>query len=167
MRYAVIMLLVLMLGFQTGFAQKLTRKERKEQKVAEVKELIDSGDYIFIARSANPMSGRKIDLTSTYELQFKGDSVHCYLPYFGRAYQAPYGGGEGGIKFDEVVDDVKTEYNDRKQSYDVRFEVKTEVDTYTLYLNVGLSGYGNLNVNSNNRQSISYYGVVEALPKKK
>ncbi|MFV0375853.1 MAG: DUF4251 domain-containing protein [Mangrovibacterium sp.] len=157
-----ILVLVLILGIQTGNAQKQTARERKEQKAAEVKKLIGSGDYVFVANSAQPMAFRRINLTSNYELKMKGTSAEAWLPYFGRAYQADYGDTDGGIKFKEEAQGLKTSFNERKKSYEIQFEVKTVKDNYTLYLSVGLSGYADLTVNSNNRQPISFTGMVEA-----
>ena len=158
-----ILLLVFLLGMQTTFAQKLSTKERKEQKAAEIKQLIEKGDFVFTARFANPMSGPKIDLTSVYDLKFKGDSVEAWLPYYGRAFQVPYADHDGGIKFKAKVDRIETTFNEKKKSYQLNFEVKDQRDTYKMNLFVGLSGYGNLNVNMNHRQSISFSGIVEAL----
>lgn len=158
---------MLMVSIQAVDAQKLSKKERKEQKAAEVKELINSGEYVFVANSAMPMAGRRIDLTSNYDLKIKGNHVEAWLPYFGRAYSAPYGGGEGGIKFKEDVEDINVEFIEKKKSYTIDLEAKTDVDTYVMSLSVGLSGFATLNVVSNNRQSISYYGLIEAIEEDK
>lgn len=157
-----ILILVLILGVQSGNAQKLTARERKEQKAAEVKKLIESGNYVFVANSALPMAGRRINLTSTYGLNMKGTKAEAWLPYFGRAYQATYGDTDGGIKFEEEAQNLKITFNDRKKIYEIQFEVKAPKDNYTLNLSVGLSGYADLNVNCNNRQPISFTGTVEA-----
>jgi len=157
-----ILVLVFLIGGQTCFAQKLSSKERKEQKAAEIIELVESGNYVFIARYASPMSGPKIDLTSIYDLKFKGDSVEAWLPYFGRAYQTPYADSDGGIKFKAKVDHIETKFNEKKKSYQISFEVKEQCDTYQMNLIVGLSGYANLSVTMTHRQSISYSGIVEA-----
>lgn len=164
MRTFGIIILVLLLGFQTGNAQKLSAKERKEQKEEAVRKLIDSGNYVFTANSALPMSGRRIDLTSNYDLKMNGTKAEAWLPYFGRAYQAPYGDTDGGVKFKEEVHNLKLAYNERKKVYQISFEVKSPKDNYTLILSVGLSGYADLTVNSNNRQSISFTGTVDEIP---
>lgn len=33
-------------------------------------------------------------MTTNYTLEIRNDSVFSYLPYFGVAYNAPYGGGK-------------------------------------------------------------------------
>jgi hypothetical protein len=156
-----IILMVLILSFYQGSAQKSTAKERKAAKEAAVKELIESGDFVFLARSARPLSGPEINLTSTYNMVLKGDTAEAYLPYFGRAYQAPYGSSDGGIKFEEVVSDKTIGFNKRKNLYLITFGVKTLRDYYRVSLSVGLSGYADLRIGSTNRQPISYYGVID------
>lgn len=44
-----------------------------------------------------PMKGRSRALTSDYSIEIRNDSVFSYLPYFGVAYNVPYGGGKGLI----------------------------------------------------------------------
>ena len=60
-----------------------------------VREIVDSGRIKIDVDRAVPMAGRSVNLTSPYSLEIHGDSILSYLPYFGRAYSAPYGGGEG------------------------------------------------------------------------
>lgn len=166
MKTIVIFLLVFMLGAQTSYCQKTSARERKAEKAAEIKDLVESGSFTFVALSATPMAGARIDLTSRYDLILKGDSVEAWLPYYGRAYQAPYDDRDGGIKFQERAENMKNEFKERKESYMIEFEVKNLRDTYKMYLDVGLNGYANLSVNMNHRQSISFYGIIESLPEK-
>lgn len=93
-RKQILMLLLAMLaGIPTLSAQ--TKKEKKEQKKEAVRQLIVSEDYKIDVNTAMPMRGRSIPLTSQYSLQIRNDSVFSYLPYYGRAYSVPYGGGSG------------------------------------------------------------------------
>ncbi len=95
-RKQILMLLLVMLaGIPTLSAQ--TKKEKKEQKKEAVRQLIVSEDYKIDVNTAMPMRGRSIPLTSQYSLQIRNDSVFSYLPYYGRAYSVPYGGGSGLI----------------------------------------------------------------------
>ncbi|WP_372776205.1 DUF4251 domain-containing protein [Mangrovibacterium sp.] len=162
MKTFVLMLLVVVCCGQSSFAQKMTARERKAQKASEIEELVESGNFVFDARSANPLTGRRIDLTSTYNLKFDGDTVVAWLPYFGRAYQAPYGDTDGGIKFKEKPKAITREYNERRKLYEIKFEVKTSRDNYRMFLEIGLGGYATLSVNSDHRQMISFYGLIDA-----
>ena len=89
------LLLALLVGIPTLSAQ--SKKEKKEQKKEAVKKLIESENYKIDVNTAMPMRGRSIPLTSSYSLEIRNDSVISYLPYYGRAYSIPYGGGDGLI----------------------------------------------------------------------
>ena len=92
----ILMLLLAMLaGIPTLSAQ--TKKEKKEQKKEAVRQLIVSENYKIDVNTAMPMRGRNITLSSPYSLEIRNDSVFSYLPYYGRAYSVPYGGGSGLI----------------------------------------------------------------------
>lgn len=86
------LLLALLVGLPLSAQSK---QEKKEQKKEAIKKLIASENYKIDVRTAMPMRGRSIPLTSPYSLEIRNDSVISYLPYFGRAYSIPYGGGDG------------------------------------------------------------------------
>lgn len=65
----------------------------------EVKNIIDSSRFVFIADRVIPLRGRTRYLTSNYEVTLKKDTLNSYLPYFGRAYQMPADPSKGGIQF--------------------------------------------------------------------
>lgn len=143
----------------------LTRKELKAEKKAtmekEVEEKLKSKNFTFKARQANPMSGSSINLTSEYDLKMKNDSAFAYLPFFGVAYRAEYGSTEGGIKFEEIASEYKM--NLKKDIYTIEFTVKSSKDQYDCVFTISKSGYGTLQISSNNRQQISFYGILEGL----
>ena len=91
-RYLIVAVLFLLVAGTSG-AQ--TREEKKEALKTYVGEQVNGRTFKLEASMAYPMSGRSIPLTTPYGLQMKKDSVDVYLPYYGRAYQIPYGGGEG------------------------------------------------------------------------
>ncbi|PTN07228.1 DUF4251 domain-containing protein [Mangrovibacterium marinum] len=159
-----IILALLFFAVLPGAAQQ--QQNKKEAKAAEIAELVKSGDFIFIARSATPVAGSQIILTSIYTMSFHGDTVEAYLPYYGRAYQAPYEGTDGGIKFKEVVAEKQELTKKRKQLYVVSFDVSTARENYKVFLTVGSGGYADLQITPTHRQVISYYGHIEALPSK-
>lgn len=152
----------------TAFTQ--TKKEQRQVKRAEAfaktDSLINSKEYRFDATKANPAGLQQVDLaTHTAEIDIIRDSVISYLPYFGRAYQPSYG-GDGGIKFETVLNDYKVEKDTSKLSITITFEAKTNEDTYKCSLIVHHGGSGTLSVTSNKRAFISYYGNVVPIKKK-
>ncbi len=149
------------------FAQDSEKKSRKENRAGrkseieqKVKEAIASKDYIFNARQANPLGGSSINLTSEYTLQVKGDTIDAFLPFYGGAYKADLH-GEGGIKFNTTAKSYKVK--EKKGRYEISIKVNAPNDNYRLYLIVSASGYATLNVNCNNRQSISFNGIIKGV----
>src|SRR5438105_11782972 len=67
----------------------IVQSQNKKDKQAEIKNAVESKNYVFKAQTALPTSGRIRQLTSDYDLRVTGDTVVSYLPYFGRAYTAP------------------------------------------------------------------------------
>ena len=82
-------------GGQSLYSQ--SKKEGEEQKAKEMKEMIENGRFTIEVDRALPMGGRTVHLTTPYSLEMRGDSAISYLPYFGRAYSLPYGGGDGCV----------------------------------------------------------------------
>ncbi|MCP4310912.1 MAG: DUF4251 domain-containing protein [Bacteroidetes bacterium] len=97
-------------------------------------------------------------------MEAKDSIFTAHLPYFGRAYQASYG-GDGGIEFEGKSENFNITLNEKKRTIKIQFQIRGNTDRYDLFLTVGSSGFGTLNINSQNRQPISYTGTV--LPLKK
>ena len=144
-RKQILMLLLVMLaGIPTLSAQ--TKKEKKEQKKEAVRQLIVSEDYKIDVNTAMPMRGRSIPLTSQYSLQIRNDSVFSYLPYYGRAYSVPYGGGSGLIFNAPLV---------------IKFSARSPEDFFEFRAKVFPDGTTSIDVTMQNRQAISYRGEVD------
>jgi hypothetical protein len=116
--------------------------------------------YVFVAQTAQPVSGRLRQLTSTYQLEVKGDTVIADLPYFGRAYTVPVDPSKGGINFTSS-DFEYTNTPGKKGGWSILIKPKENVDARQLILNISANGYASLQVISNNRQSISFSGYVK------
>jgi hypothetical protein len=141
--------------------RKDIRIERESIIFAKIDSMIMAKDYIFVARSANPMQMQTVHLISDYQLRITGDSVSVFLPYYGRAYQADISLSDGGIKLNDVV--KKYQLEKRKSNYEIRFEAEGERDNYRFFISIGAGGYATLNVSSNHRQAIVFNGVIKNL----
>ena len=130
MKTAKLILLCLsgMLAMQSATAQ--SRSEKKAQTERNVREAINADHYKINVDYMQPMKGRSRALTSDYSIEIRNDSVFSYLPYFGVAYNVPYGGGKGLI-FNAPI----TGY--RKESLK---KGKTRIDFHSL-LPVGLLSF--------------------------
>ncbi|SMC67265.1 DUF4251 domain-containing protein [Pedobacter africanus] len=145
--------------------------------------VINAQNFIFNATSAMPMAnmdvnnilskmpggngGGLIQLTgSQYQLTVTKDSVEAYLPYYGRAYTATMNPDDSGIKFKSKNFKYKADKK-KKGSWLITINPKDTKDTQSMTLNVSENGYATLNVNSNNRQSISFNGYINEPKQKK
>lgn len=152
--------IVLFFGGQSLYSQ--SKKERKEQKAKEIKEMIENGRFTIEVDRALPMGGRTVHLTTPYFLEMRGDSAISYLPYFGRAYSLPYGGGDG-MRFEESITDYQSTF-DKKGTARIKFVARTKEDTFRFDMQVFSNGSAIISVTPTNRQNITYQG--ELAPKK-
>lgn len=145
--------------FNAASAQddKQTKEQKKE---AAIKEKVESQHYAFVAQTAIPMGMRIRQLTSDYELKVSKDTLEAYLPYFGRAYTATIGSSDGGINF-KTTDFTYTSAPTKKGGWNITIVPKNAGDTRQMILSISASGYANLQVNSNNKQTISFNGYIQ------
>ena len=164
--------IVLFFGGQSLYSQ--SKKEREEQKtwrsgfradwvmLRKIKEMIENGRFTIEVDRALPMGGRTVHLTTPYSLEMRGDSAISYLPYFGRAYSLPYGGGDG-MRFEESITDYQSTF-DKKGTARIKFVARTKEDTFRFDVQVFSNGSAIISVTPTNRQNITYQG--ELAPKK-
>ncbi len=153
-------LLVIFLGV-SGF-QPVDRKAKKAKEQLEMAQLIQNGRFRFVAQSANSELGNFNNLSANYDMVFDSLHIKAYLPYYGVAYSAPYG-GSGGVKFDLMATSIDRKWNKKKKLFTFDIELSDSEDTYSVILTAGLEGYADLKINFKNRRWISYYGTIEKL----
>ncbi|HDZ06159.1 hypothetical protein LCGC14_0128720 [marine sediment metagenome] len=142
--------------------------------------LVGSKNFIFTAKSANPMVTRslnavansgliapgstisRIDLSGNNSyLKVLGDSVSANLPYYG---ERQFGGGYGsatGVEFDGKPDNYLQEFNNDKQKYTISFQITGESDRYTIQMDVYPSKSSTVYVTMANRNAIQYDGSIK------
>lgn len=151
------LLLALLVGIPPLSAQ--SKQEKKEQKKEAVKKRIVSENYKISVNTASPMRGRSIPLTSLYSLEIRNDSVFSYLPYYGRAYSIPYGGGNGLI-FQAPLKEYTMDW-DKKGNARIKFSARNPEDQYQFSVKVFDNGSAGIDVIMQNRQSISFLGELD------
>jgi len=161
---AVLVFLCFGLTYAQSSGQATQTKEAS--KTTRIKNWVDSQNYVFKARSAQPMSGNTRQLTSEYDLTVTKTVIDCYLPYFGRAYAAPIDPSQGGIKFSSK-DFTYQATPKKKGGWDVLIKPKDARDVQQMSLSISENGYASLQVTSTNRQPISFSGVIAPVKVKK
>jgi hypothetical protein len=128
----------------------------------EIKNIIDSSQFTFVAERVNPLRGSTRYLTSRYDVVIKKDTIDCDLPYFGRAFQAPIDPSKGGIRF--VSSDFSRSMNLKKESeWEVLIKPNDNADVQQLSFNIFNDGTATLNVTNTHRDPISFYGHIERI----
>lgn len=167
-----IIIVVMLVSASLVFGQetKMTGKEKKAAKKApqieKTKTLVEAGAWQFDATRMTPMSGRGKELTSSYRVVVDSMKIDCYLPYFGRAYNVDYGSSDSPLSFTGEITDFRKE-DSKKGGWIVSFNTRNKNDRLEFTFQISETGSVSLNVNSNNRQPISYYGDLTEISRKK
>lgn len=146
-------------------SKKQLKEEKKAQQIKDTKSMIESGTFVFKATTANPMGSSTINLTTEYDVKVTKDSLYSYLPYYGRAYIASYGGTDSPMVFDSKFESINIE--ETKKGYTVKVITRNESDRLEYNFHISETGSATLNVTSTNRQSISYFGNLKMDKKEK
>lgn len=148
-----IAILLLTASFATAHAQDET---------AVIKEAIEAKQFVFNVQIVSPASGTMRQVGGEgYRVRLSGDSLFSALPYFGRAYSAPLN-SDGGINFTSTKFDYTVKAT-KKGSWDIVIHPKGVNNLREFLLTVNESGNASLEALSNNRQPISFNGMVTAL----
>jgi hypothetical protein len=124
-----------------------------------LKTILSGKNFVFKAQSAWPLQGTVVQLTAGYDMRVLQDSINTYLPYYGRAFTASYT-GEGGVNFTSRKFDYKLKEK-QKGGWELTIRPADAKDVVEMNYSVSANGYATLQIISNNRQAISYYGVIE------
>jgi hypothetical protein len=146
----------------TGF-QKIDKKEMKARQRLEMAQLIESGKFRFVARSANSQIGTFNNFSYNYDLTFNSLQIIANLPYYGRAYSVSYGSSEGGVKFNLTAGSIVKKWNEKKKTFTISTELSDKKDSYSVFLSAGLDGYAYLTLNFRDRSGINYSGIIEKI----
>ena len=129
----------------------------------EVSTMLNNKTFTFVAERVNPLRGRSRHLTSEYDVTVKNDSLVTYLPYFGRAYQAPMDPSEGGLQFTSTNFSYEVENN--KNHWQVVIRPKDQPGVQELLFTIFNNGNATLNVTSTHKDPIVFNGNIEKTQK--
>jgi hypothetical protein len=150
-----LLLLMVVLG---GCVSSEERAAQKAEFSRKVKAALDKRAYKISINRMLPMQGASRSVSYGYSVTVKNDSLFSYLPYFGRAYDVPYGGGKG-LSFDAPIGHYhETQSNNGSRQIDI--ELKNEEDNYTYHITVFDNGSSSIDVQARKRERISYNGDI-------
>ena len=139
----------------------LTPEEKEARKVARaqaVEKALADRHYSIDVQMMYPQRGPAKNISGNYSLEVKGDTLVSYLPYFGRAFQVPYGGGKG-LDFIAVIGEYSA-VKDAKGQTLVTIKVTNEEDTYLYQLGIFDNGSTTIDVQPTQREPISFSGMM-------
>lgn len=155
------LLLIFILLFSGIFLiQCSSSKNATSFKEGDIQQMINSHQFKFVADRAEPLRLRTRELTSGYDVLVNKDSLICYLPYFGRAYQAPINPTEGGIQFTSTSFSYAAQ-EDKGDSWNVDIKPNDQPGIQRLYFTIFSNGSATLHVTNTNKDAISFNGHIE------
>ena len=150
---------VLALGVLTSCATAKERAARAAEQAKKVTAALNDRHYVIAIDRMIPMRGSSKNVSYGYSVEVRNDSLISYLPYFGQAYNVPYGGGNG-LNFSERIGSYhENQVKDGKWHIDI--DVTNEEDTYRYQIDVFDNGSSSISVESRQRERISYSGEMD------
>ena len=156
-------LLLMSLILTSAYSQEKSKKELKEEeslkKQMQIEALVNSKDFVFIAKYALPMGTKQVDLRSNPNyVRFSSDLMDGYMPFFGTATSGIGLSGDNTIKFKDKPETFNVEK--KKKNFQIDTKVKGERDIYRVSISISFEGTASMSIISNNRSTISSQGEI-------
>ena len=166
MKHYLITLFIMLLlsGTLVSCATSEERAAQQAETALAVEKALADRHYRIIIQRMNPRRSSMVSLSYGYSLEVKGDTLVSYLPYYGRAFNVPYGGGKG-LNFTERIRSYQS-WRLKKGGTHVELVVNNDEDTYLYMLDVFDNGRALLELQMQEREGISYDGDVDLSKKK-
>lgn len=97
-----------------------------------------------------------VTLTSSYSVTVTGDTLKSDLPFFGRAYSLPYGGGNG-LRFKAPITNYSVD-SSHKDRHTIYIDAADIEDTYRYIITLFENGSASINVMPRKRSGIDFSG---------
>ena len=137
-----------------------------EEKAAQMAELsanvtnaLNNRDFKIVIDRMYPMRGSSRHVSYVYSVEVRNDTLISYLPYFGRAYNVPYGGGKG-LNFTAPIGSYQ-EFMKRNGQRHIEIGVTNDEDTYFYTIEVFDNGSSSVDVRARQRERISFSGNLD------
>lgn len=157
---SVVIALALILFSPFGL-QAQNKKNSEKNALPDISLVLERQDFVFTAQSIIPANGYTRQLNGLYDLQITPEKVVSFLPYMGRIYSPILNPDDGPLRFTSK-DFVYTEQPQKKGGWSVTIKPKDIRTVREMTLDVSNDGYARLEVNGNDRQSVTFYGYVTA-----
>jgi len=147
---------------------KNTRSSIDLKNFEQLRELVNSREFEIENDWAVPLRSTTINLIGNSNfIRFKGDSVEVFLPYFGVRHSGGGYGTSGGIEYEGPAQHFYIGENIAKNNILIKFEGRQGSEHLQFIITLFQKGNASTSVNSSERDPISYWGNVRAMPAKK
>jgi hypothetical protein len=150
---------------QTKVEKKAATTEKANAQYNSTKELINSGNFLFVADRAMLMGGGSVSMVTNFnQLMFAEGKADIVLPYFGTVWG---GGGYSHtpvIKYEGAVENYEIDFNDNKRKIQIKFDLKNGPEIHNVVMTIRRRGYTSVLVKSSGRSSITYDGYIKPIP---
>ena len=151
------MLLMLQTSCATSEAARKAKAEQLALTKAKIEEGLANRLYTIDIDRAQPQGPvGVINLTSPYSVTVDGDTLKSDLPFFGRAYSIPYGGGKG-LRFKAPITGYFVDSTHRNRHIIYIDAVDTE-DSYSYIITLFDGGNAAVSVTPRQRSHIEFTG---------
>ena len=151
-------LMMMVLLSSCGSTNSLTKAEREAAMAQQVQDALDARHYTIAVDWMKPLGGVPRQVNSDYELKVNGEELDCYLPYIGRAYRLPYGGGKG-LNFKAQIQNYSIQQLTSNRSQ-IEFTVRNDEDVYLFRIDVFDNGKSIIDIMAQDRDAISFDGEM-------
>ena len=131
------------------------REARIERQAQQILAGVNAGDFKINIERMMPLRGAGRNVNG-FSVKVKDGRIVSNLPYFGRAWDLPYGGGHG-LTFEADIEESAV-YAGDDGSYTIRQLIKTDEDTHVYTFQIFPTGNSYLLVQSKNREPINFVG---------
>lgn len=143
-----------------GSKLSAAEKQQRAQRVAtEVSEKLNNRRFTIDITYMQPLHGPSKHVDYGFSLEMRGDSIVSYLPYFGVAYNVPYGGGKG-LNFTATIKNWQLSQV-KEDMHEAMLEVNNGEDRLFYRIDVYDDGNSQIDVWANERDPISYTGRMQ------
>ncbi len=139
--------------------QAAKRAEREAATARAVAKALSERHFEIEATFMYPERGNPVPITPDYGVQVKGDTLISYLPYYGRAYNIPYGGGVG-LNFTSTISHY-AESQPKKDMTRIVIATGNDEDRYVYTIDVFGNGRTDIEVSAEERDRIHFSGEMK------
>lgn len=155
-----IIFLYLVIGVLTACGSLKLPPEEQAIKELKVMDKVVTGNYSIEVDQLKTFRGNTVSLSPDYKLEIHDGMAEAYLPFFGRATQAPIL-NDGGIQFTEKMENYRITSLEKQEGWSISFNINTIEYNYNFHLTIYNTSKSVIYITSMQRDPISFFGEIQ------